>query len=135
MLRKVLDLDVTDAELAVLQVLWDEDATTIRQITDRVYRNGGASAYATVQKLLERLEDKQCVQRDRSAMAARLPRGRQSRCGHWEAFTRRGGKALRRIADAVADELTPNRSDWSRGSAQLRKLLENCAKCKPRRAS
>ena len=63
------DLDVTSAELAVLQALWDLRAATIRQLTDRVYPRGGASAYATVQKLLERLEDKECVGRDRSAMA------------------------------------------------------------------
>jgi BlaI family penicillinase repressor len=57
--------DVTEAELAVLQVLWDRDAATIRQITDVLYPGGGASRYATVQKLLERLEAKGCVERDR----------------------------------------------------------------------
>ena len=67
--RTIPDLDVTGAELAVLQALWDLETATIRQLTDRVYPHGGASAYATVQKLLERLEDKECVQRDRSAMA------------------------------------------------------------------
>jgi BlaI family transcriptional regulator, penicillinase repressor len=57
--------DVTEAELAVLQVLWDRDAATIRQITDVLYPGGGASRYATVQKLLERLEAKGGVERDR----------------------------------------------------------------------
>jgi BlaI family transcriptional regulator, penicillinase repressor len=59
--------DVTDAELAVLQVLWDRGSATIRQLTDELYAGGGASAYATVQKLLERLEVKGCVRRDRAA--------------------------------------------------------------------
>jgi predicted transcriptional regulator len=57
--------DVTEAELAVLQVLWDRGPATIRQISDVVYERGGATQYATVQKLLERLESKGCVRRDR----------------------------------------------------------------------
>ncbi len=61
--------DVTDAELAVLQVLWDDGPATIRLLTDRVYPNGTAAHYGTVQKLLERLEQKGYVRRDRSAMA------------------------------------------------------------------
>ncbi|CAG0979774.1 Penicillinase repressor [Anaerolineae bacterium] len=50
--------DVTDAELEVLRALWDLEEATIRALADRVYPNGGASEYGTVQKLLERLEDK-----------------------------------------------------------------------------
>jgi predicted transcriptional regulator len=57
--------DITDAELGVLQVLWAEGPATIRQITERLYPEGLASHYATVQKLLERLESKGCVHRDR----------------------------------------------------------------------
>jgi BlaI family transcriptional regulator, penicillinase repressor len=57
--------DVTEAELAVLQVLWDRESATIRQISEVLYPEGGASRYATVQKLLERLEAKGCVARDR----------------------------------------------------------------------
>jgi predicted transcriptional regulator len=59
------DTDVTDAELAVLQVLWDEGPATIRQLVERVYNRSGASVYATVQKLLDRLEAKGCVTRER----------------------------------------------------------------------
>ncbi len=61
--------DITDAELAVLQVLWDAGATTIRQLTDTLYPQGGSAHYATVQKLLERLEKKGWVQRDRTTAA------------------------------------------------------------------
>ena len=57
--------DVTDAELALLQSLWDEGPATIRQLVERVYRQTGTSVYATVQKLLDRLESKGCVERDR----------------------------------------------------------------------
>lgn len=61
--------DVTDAELAVLQELWDRGPTTIRQLAEALYPRGTASHYATVQKLLERLEEKRYVGRDRSATA------------------------------------------------------------------
>jgi BlaI family penicillinase repressor len=61
--------NVTDAELRVLQALWDLGPSTIRKLTDHLYPGGGQSAYATVQKLLDRLEDAGCVARDRSAMS------------------------------------------------------------------
>lgn len=50
--------DVTEAELEVLRALWDLGPAPIRTLADRIYPRGGASEYATVQKLLERLEDK-----------------------------------------------------------------------------
>ena len=59
--------DVTERELAVLQALWDAGPATIRRLTDVLYPGGGAVQYATVQKLLDRLEAKGCVRRDRSA--------------------------------------------------------------------
>src|SRR3954468_23973451 len=59
--------DVTDAELQVLQTLWDDGPATIRQLTDALYPGGGSAQYATVQKLLDRLEAKGFVARDRSA--------------------------------------------------------------------
>jgi BlaI family penicillinase repressor len=64
--------DVTDAELAVLQALWERGSATIRQLTDALYPQGTEVHYATVQKLLERLEAKQHVQRDRSGHAHRF---------------------------------------------------------------
>jgi predicted transcriptional regulator len=56
--------DVTDAEMAVLQVLWDRGPANRRQITDRLYPDGGPAHYTTVQKLLERLEAKGYVVRE-----------------------------------------------------------------------
>lgn len=58
--------DVTEAELAVLQALWDGGPATIRQLAEGIYGQAGSSAYATVQKLLDRLESKSFVTRDRS---------------------------------------------------------------------
>lgn len=60
---------LTDAEFAVLEPLWDAGPQTIRQLTARLYPEQSTSDYATVQKLLERLEAKRCVKRDRSRAA------------------------------------------------------------------
>ncbi len=57
--------DVTEAELSVLQRMWDKGAVTVRQLTDQLYPAGGGSEYATVQKLLERLGNKKYVVRNR----------------------------------------------------------------------
>ncbi|MEM7262560.1 MAG: BlaI/MecI/CopY family transcriptional regulator [Planctomycetota bacterium] len=59
---------VTETELAVVDQLWRHGEATIRQLTDALYPGGGASQYATVQKLLERLEAKELVGRDRTAV-------------------------------------------------------------------
>lgn len=61
--------NVTDAELAVLEVLWGQNPATISQITAKLYPKRTTAQYATVQKLLERLEKKHYVQRDRSFFA------------------------------------------------------------------
>jgi predicted transcriptional regulator len=61
--------DVTEKELELLQVLWDEGSSTIRQLRDRLYPGGGTPEYGTVQKLLERLEEKKCVRCERSVPA------------------------------------------------------------------
>jgi BlaI family transcriptional regulator, penicillinase repressor len=57
--------DVTDTELAILQVLWDQGATTRRCIADILYPGGGDAHYATVQNLLGRLERKGFVRSTR----------------------------------------------------------------------
>jgi predicted transcriptional regulator len=58
--------DITESELAVLRVLWERGSGTIRQLTDVLYPGGGPAQYATVQKLLERMEAKGYIERDRS---------------------------------------------------------------------
>lgn len=54
---------VPDAELSVLKVLWEGGPATIRAITELLYPGGETSHYATVQKLLERLQERKCVVR------------------------------------------------------------------------
>lgn len=61
--------DVTKTELAVLHVLWDLGPSTIRALVDILYPGGEASQYATVQKLLERLQRKGYVTREKGRRA------------------------------------------------------------------
>ena len=63
------NVDVTETELAILDVLWGRGATTIRDITDQLYDEGTVGEYATVQKLLDRLGKKGYVRRDRDSFA------------------------------------------------------------------
>ena len=92
--------DVTDAELDVLRALWDAGPATIRALTDRLYPSGGTSEYATVQKLLERLEAKGHV--------SRRAEGRQN---VFRATVRREDLVARRLRDTADDlcdgSLTP----------------------------
>ena len=60
--------EVTDTELAILQMLWEHGPAAIRHLTDLLYPSGTTAHYATVQKLLDRLETKGYVGRDRSSM-------------------------------------------------------------------
>jgi BlaI family penicillinase repressor len=78
--------DITDAELTVLESLWDHGTATIRQLTERLYPGGGTAHYATVQKLLERLEAKTCVSRDRSESIHRFAAtvDRDELIGRWQ---------------------------------------------------
>jgi BlaI family transcriptional regulator, penicillinase repressor len=91
---------VTDGELAVLEVIWKRGDPTSRDIACAVYDEVTDSKTATVQKLLERLEAKGCVRRDRSERAHRF-RAKVSR----EDFLQDRLKAL---ADQVCEgSLTP----------------------------
>lgn len=56
---------VTDAQLAVLEKLWSGGSQTVRQLTAALYPNQSVSDYATVQKLLDQLEERGCVKRSR----------------------------------------------------------------------
>ncbi|MHC4809211.1 MAG: BlaI/MecI/CopY family transcriptional regulator [Planctomycetota bacterium] len=56
---------LANAELAVMELLWEADRLTARQIRDELYPGASRSANGTVQRLLQRLETKGFVERDR----------------------------------------------------------------------
>ena len=60
---------VTDAELAVLEFLWDHGSSAVREISSDIYEHNTAAYHATVNSLLDQLESKGFVKRDRSGFA------------------------------------------------------------------
>ncbi|MDG2223825.1 MAG: BlaI/MecI/CopY family transcriptional regulator [Rubripirellula sp.] len=57
---------LTNAELALMDLLWKEGPLTARQILEQLYTNTKTSQHGTVQRLLKSLEEKKFVDRDRS---------------------------------------------------------------------
>jgi len=92
--------DVTDTELSILQALWDRQPATIRQLTELLYPGGGQAHYATVQKLLDRLEAKGCVARRRN----KTPHVFETTVGRDDLI----GRKLEEVADKLCGgSLTP----------------------------
>ena len=88
--------EVTEAELSVLQVLWDsDDGMPIREIVLAIYGNHEYSLHGGVKSFLDRLLEKGLVRVDKNAFAhlffATLTR---------EAFV---GRKLRQIAESHFD--------------------------------
>ncbi len=85
--------DITDAELAVLEQLWEQGRCTNRELAEAVYGDATTSRLTTVKKLLERLENKQLVARDRGGSVQTF-----------EATVERKDVINRRL-EAIADQL------------------------------
>lgn len=57
---------LANAELAVMELLWEQDRLTARIIREQLYPDATRAQHGTVQRLLQRLEDKGFVERDRT---------------------------------------------------------------------
>ena len=116
--------DITESELSLLNVLWERGRSSTRQITDALYPGGGTSGYGTVQKLLERLEKKGLVSRDRSLFVHTFT----AAADRDEVIARR----IRALADKVCggslvpivSHLARNRSLTASERAALRQLID-----------
>jgi predicted transcriptional regulator len=60
---------LSDSELEVLKVLWNEGASTVRRVNEMLHRDGRRWAYTTVLTLLQRLQAKGWVVSDTSGAA------------------------------------------------------------------
>ncbi|RLE20419.1 MAG: BlaI/MecI/CopY family transcriptional regulator [Acidobacteria bacterium] len=93
----------------LLRLLWKGGASSIRELTDQLYPEGSHSEYATVQSLLDRLERKDCVRREK-----------QGRLNVFTATVNRGelvSRRLRETADALCEgSLAPLLSHLVRAS-------------------
>ncbi len=86
---------ISDTELSILQFLWDHGDATSREITIAIYGEMTEAKMSSVQKLIERMEAKGCVGRNRSERAHRF-RALASR----DQFLR---SRLQALADRVCD--------------------------------
>lgn len=115
---------VTDGELAILEVIWKQGTPTSRDISDVIYGVVSDSKMATTQKLLERLESKGYVTRDRSERAHRF----SALVSHEDFLQDR----LRALADRHCDgSLAPlmttllrSQGQSKKNRDQLRKLID-----------
>ena len=116
---------VTDTEFAIMEVLWDRDSSTVREIVEAVYQKHTPTLHATVKSLLERLAEKGFVACDTSGFMHRFtPRvSRQDYVAH----------ELERLADnhfdgallpllmSLVDKVKVSRKD----RVAIRKIIEN----------
>lgn len=58
---------LANAELAIMDLLWQTGGLTARQIREQLYPDATKGQHGTVQRLLQRLETKGYVLRDRSS--------------------------------------------------------------------
>ncbi len=56
---------LANAEFAVMERLWEQDRLTARALREQLYPGATKAQHGTVQRLLQRLEDKGFVARDR----------------------------------------------------------------------
>ena len=72
----------TNAELAILRVLWDRGPSTVRQVQDELSKSK-KTGYTTVLKFMQIMVDKSLLRRDDSSYAhvyeARIPREQTQR--------------------------------------------------------
>ena len=61
--------EVTETELSILGVLWDQGPSGIREIVEAIYGEHTPTLHATVKSLLDRLGEKGYVECDRSTFA------------------------------------------------------------------
>ena len=66
MVEKMKQPPLANAELAVMNLLWQNDRLTARRIREELYPDTTKPQHGTVQRLLQRLEDKGYVERDRT---------------------------------------------------------------------
>ena len=85
--------EITDTELSLLNELWQRPSASVPELTEALYGNTQPALLATVRKLLDRLEGKGCVSRDRG----RWP-------NQYSAVVKREELASNRL-QAAADEL------------------------------
>jgi predicted transcriptional regulator len=111
----------TDAEVAILRVLWDRGPSTVREVAAAM---GRENAYTTILKLLQIMAEKRLVRRDESAPAHIYE------AAHSEAQTQKQivTDLLTRVFDGSAGKLVLQALASGKASpeelAEIRKLID-----------
>jgi BlaI family penicillinase repressor len=123
MARKAVELG--EAELAVMRVLWDDGPLTVRDVMNRLHERGRTVAYTTVLTFLSRLEQKGVVASDKrdTAYVYRAKISRQSV----------SSSRIKTLVDQLYDgaaapmllQLIESEKFSSEELSQLRKLLDD----------
>lgn len=114
----------TDAELEILNVLWQRGACTVRDVHREISRSRPAMGYTTVLKLMQIMAEKELVRRDESERAhiyeARLAREQTQR--------QLIGDLLERAFDGSAMKLVMQALSTKKASAEeltsIREMLD-----------
>jgi len=113
---------VTDAELSILQFLWERGEASTREITIFLYNEVNGPKMSSAQKFIERLEGKGCIERRR--IKKRIHRFRA--LATQEEFLR---ARLQSLADRVCDgTLVPLATSLVRTKGLSRKEREELRK-------
>lgn len=119
---------VTDAELAVLKVMWARGSLTARAIAEAVYPGGAASEFAAVHSFLQRLERKGLVIRDRGSFVHVFsPAATEADILGQELQTlveRLGANSIAPLIMQLIDQKRLSRKE----AAEIRKLLDKYSK-------
>lgn len=125
---------LANAELAIMELLWDEGRLTARDIRERLYPDSKKAQHGTVQRLLQRLAEKGYVVRD-SKLFVHLFSAAVSR----EEY---GGRQLESLADRLTHgslaPLVTHLLEQKRISPdeieRLRQILDDDAEASPDKA-
>lgn len=113
----------TEAELAILGVLWDEGACTVRQVRDRLNDTRG-TGYTTTLKLMQIMLEKGLLKRDESGHA-HVYRAAVSRTKTQRKIV---GRMLDKLFDGSAQQLVLQalsaRKSTPEELAEIRRLLD-----------
>jgi len=116
---------LANAELALMELLWDEGGLTARAIRERLYPGAEKAQHGTVQRLLQRLEDKAFVTRDRgvpvSVFSAAVGREAYAASQLESLAQRLTGGSLAPLVTHLVEQRRISREEIER----LRKLLDD----------
>lgn len=124
-------IELGEAELAVMRALWEGGPQTVREVMNRLHEKGRTVAYTTVLTFLTRLEQKGVVASDKrdTAYVYRAKITRESV----------GASRIRALVDQLYDgvaapmvlQLIENERFSSEEIARLRKLIDDLDSKKP----